>query len=128
MIVGIATAQNRISPVFDCAEHFCIYRIEGGIIEKQEECRLNAGSYSSKLAALNQLGIQCIICGAISRELHDMISAHGIEVTAWVSGPVEEIISAFCNDNISDAKFLMPGCLKNTKRCRCQRRMNHSRN
>ena len=122
MILGIATAQNRISPVFDCAEHFSIFYIENGIVKQREDCRIPATTYMEKLATLNQLGVECIICGAISRELLDIVILHGIEILPWISGDVEEILHAFCNDGIADTKYSMPGCLKGQRRCHCHKR------
>ncbi len=123
MILGIATSHNRISPVFDCAEHFSIYCIKDKTVEKCEECRIPATSYSGKLATLDKLGVECIICGAISRELHDIVRAYGIDIMPWISGQVEEVLSAFCNDRIADRKFLMPGCMRRQKQCKCHNRL-----
>ncbi|MDX9703374.1 MAG: hypothetical protein RBU23_10070 [Candidatus Auribacterota bacterium] len=127
MIVGIATAQNRISPVFDCAGHITIYRIENGIPQIKQECDIQTASYIAKVTALNKLCVDKIICGAISREFHSMLIAGGIEVTPWISGNVEDILRAVCDNTIADKRFLMPGCSRN--RCRCRRQsLKHNKN
>jgi predicted Fe-Mo cluster-binding NifX family protein len=55
------------------------------------------------------LGVDTLICGAISRPLAYMITTAGINLIAWISGQVEDVLQAFLRGNVFDIQFLMPG-------------------
>ncbi|MBK7930053.1 MAG: NifB/NifX family molybdenum-iron cluster-binding protein [Bryobacterales bacterium] len=57
-----------------------------------------------------RLGIEVLICGAISRTLALMMSKAGILVIPLVSGPVDEVLAAFLENRIEDSRFLLSGC------------------
>jgi len=44
---------------------------------------------------LTGLGVDTLICGAISRPLAYMVTTAGINLIAWISGQVEDVLQAF---------------------------------
>jgi predicted Fe-Mo cluster-binding NifX family protein len=59
---------------------------------------------------LTELEVNVLICGAISRPLAEMVSASGVVVIPWVSGPVEGVLRAYLTKRLSDSRWRMPGC------------------
>jgi hypothetical protein len=39
-----------------------------------------------------------------------MLSAGGINVIPWISGPAEDVLKAYLNGDLFHSRFLMPGC------------------
>ena len=56
------------------------------------------------------LGIDILICSAISHQFDRMLIALGISTRPWFRGDVDEIISAHLNGILQNDNFLMPGC------------------
>jgi predicted Fe-Mo cluster-binding NifX family protein len=69
---------------------------------------------------LTELGVEDLICGAVSRPLQALVSAYGIRVTAFIAGGAEEVIQAWLEDRLDREEFIMPGCCgrRKTRACR----------
>jgi len=55
------------------------------------------------------VGVETLICGAISGQFAYMVTTAGIELIPWISGQVEGVLQAFLRRNLFDRQFLMPG-------------------
>jgi predicted Fe-Mo cluster-binding NifX family protein len=122
MNVAIPIWNHRVSPVFDAARRLLIVPIENGEEQpERNECILNESDFFNRVKQLQLLEIDLLICGAISKPLHDSIQNNGIKVISHVCGFVEEILEAYCTDQIQQERFLMPGCC-GQRRNRLQRR------
>jgi predicted Fe-Mo cluster-binding NifX family protein len=56
------------------------------------------------------LGVDTLICGAISRAFSKVLEVSGIHVIPWISGDAEEVLEAYMNGTIHHSRYLMPGC------------------
>jgi len=65
---------------------------------------------------ISDLGIDHLICGAISRQFELMLSASGVRTTPWLGGNVEDLIAAYSRGTLQDDNFFLPGCRR--RRCR----------
>jgi predicted Fe-Mo cluster-binding NifX family protein len=64
---------------------------------------------------LTELGVELLICGAISRPLAAILLDLGMQLIPLVSGPVEEVLAAFLGDHLDEPRFLLPGCAPNER-------------
>ena len=62
-----------------------------------------------KMMRLRELGVDTLICGAISGRCANMVTTAGIELIPWITGQVEDVLRAFLGGNLFDTQFLMPG-------------------
>lgn len=127
MRIGLTTAHERISPVCDCAHYLSVYDIDQGIAGECSIVSFDCQSYVQKVTILEQMKVEYLICGALSREFQSMISATGIQVIPWISGPVNEVISAFCAGSLEDIKYMMPGCCRRMHRRGRRRSLNNNK-
>ena len=82
---------------------------------------LAARRLTSAARRLAELGVDVLVCGAISWPLEALLTASGIRVIPLVCGGVEEMVRAFRGGTLGDERFTMPGC------CRKRRRRNRRR-
>ena len=113
--------DTRIAPVFDAAHQLHIVEAESGRIVRETQEMLPEDLPLQKTLRLVELGIGTLVCGAISRPMHELVSAYGIEVIAFVAGDLREVIQAWLQGNVERSAFVMPGCRgRGPRRC-CQR-------
>lgn len=122
MRVAIPVHEGRISPVFDAARHLWIIDILNGkevdrseLVTQEPESLLRANWVAG-------LGVNMLICGAISRPLEAMLESAGVTVIARRCGAAEDVMRAFMADELSQDAFSMPGCRGRGHRKRGRRR------
>jgi predicted Fe-Mo cluster-binding NifX family protein len=111
MRIAISYQQNRIAPVFDVAARILLVDIENGQEVRRNRRNVLQNDSLARARYVSQFGAQVLLCGAISWRLENTLSSVGVQVVACICGPVEDVLNAFLNDNLSESKFIMPGCL-----------------
>ena len=107
---AFASWNGRIAPVFDTARELRIVCTDGGgIASKTEELSID-DSPVFKARTLASLGIDTLICGAVSRPLQDMVESHGIRIFPFVAGDLDEIVRAWLDGRLETEAYTMPGC------------------
>lgn len=109
MRIALPIWEDKISPVMDTASRLLV--IERS---KQEKCTryettFHARHIAHKTRIIVGLGVEILICGAISRSFENMLSAAGVRVVYGLSGPVEAVMDAYFEGSLDPARFLMPG-------------------
>ena len=102
--------NNRIAPVFDVARQIRVVEAECGRVIREEEVVLKNDTASGKAGELSGLGVNALVCGAISRSMANLVAACGIQVVPFVASDLREVIGAWLCGKISDGLFAMPGC------------------
>ena len=110
MKLALTVWENRISPVFDCAQRLLVVDIHGEMAASKHLEPFRYESPFSRATKLSDLGINVLICGAVSDSFANIIETYGIRIIPFVAGAVEEVLDAFLNGQIYDTKFRMPGC------------------
>jgi len=116
MRVAIAYQQHRISPVFDVASRMLLVDIKTGREVQRKTKTIVQSDALDRARYIYRLGVEVLICGAISWRLENALSSLGVKIIACTCGPVEEVISAFLNQRLTDSAFKMPGCLGRRQR------------
>jgi predicted Fe-Mo cluster-binding NifX family protein len=110
MKTAFAYWDNRIAPVFDVARH--IYLAEartGRIIDEAHEV-LPSDPPVQKVLRMVALDVDTLVCGAISRPFHGVLTAHGIKVLPFVAGDLDHVVQAWLSGQLDGKAFTMPGC------------------
>ena len=111
MRLAIPTWNDRVSPVFDTASRLVLVDVEQGAEQGRRIVQAGADPYPTlRVRRLGELHIDLLICGAISRPLAELVSASGVLVVPWVSGPVDDILRAYLTERLADPCWRMPGC------------------
>jgi len=102
--------QDSVSTVFDFASKLLLIDVQERQETKRSEIILPDEPMPHRVARLKSLGVDVLICGAISRPLAFMVAGSGIEVLPYVSGRIDEVLSAYLTGQLMQQRFLMPGC------------------
>jgi predicted Fe-Mo cluster-binding NifX family protein len=110
MRLAIPVWAGRVSPVFDVAGQVLVVELVEGRQVAGHQHPIAEVSPTRRADTLVRLGVDVLVCGAISRGLEAALLAQGICVIARISGQTERIIQAFIANELHDAAFQMPGC------------------
>lgn len=110
MLVAIPNFQGRVSPVFDVAARLTVVRVKGRTELERRDVRLWETRPEGIVQCLAELGIDVLICGAVSQMLELLLTHQGLRVVAQVCGDVDAVIQAFLNRTLDAPEFCQPGC------------------
>lgn len=116
MKTAFAIWNNRIGPVFDVARQIHIVETDNGKIIREAEQQLRDDIPAHKALRLVELGIDMLVCGAISRPLQMMLLGYGIHVIPFVAGDLSKIKQAWLSGRLRPQAYAMPGCHRRTHR------------
>ena len=122
MRVAIPAHSGRISPVFDAAGHLLVIDIHNGEERGRNELVMQEPESLRRARWVAGLGVNVLICGAISWPLAALLESAGVRVISRKCGPVEEVLRAFMSGGLSEDAFVMPGCRGRQRRKRGGRR------
>ena len=122
MKVAIPTWTDRVSPVFDVAKQLLVVKLEGDREVSREEAAIEETHLMARAKRVTQLGVNVLICGAISMPLEAMLASAGVRIIPHTCGPVEYVLRAFVSGRLTDRAFLMPGCCGRRRRFRRRQR------
>ena len=112
MRIAIPAWENRISPVFDFASSILIVELEEGKEKKRLNMQLGGEDILHKCIRINEAGINLLICGAISNPFLNQLAVFEVNVITDITGNIDDVINAYLSGDLSNKKFLMPGCKK----------------
>lgn len=110
MKIAVPYWEGKVSPVLDTSSRLLILEFEGEKELSRYEIPLSESNLGRRCSYITQSGVEVLICGAISRPFYRMLQAAEIDVIPWISGHVEEVISAYFGQTLNHDRFLMPGC------------------
>ena len=123
MRVAIPTWIARVSPVFDVAKHLLLVDLDGEAEAGRREAAIEDTELGARARRVVKLGVDVLICGAISARLEAMLVSSGVRVIPHICGATEEVLQAFVRGRLPDEAFLMPGCCRRRRRYRAGRRV-----
>ncbi len=121
MKVAVPVYGEFVSNVFDFAHRLLLVEIEDGKEADRSEFALESSLHSERALWLKELGVDILVCGAISQELAAMVLSAGIQVLPFVTGNVDDVLHAYTSGELSKPEFRMPDCRlggRDEARCR----------
>lgn len=104
MKVAMAHWQGRVSPVFDVAGRLLLFDVEDGREVQRQDLRLSSREASQRVKELVGLGVDVLLCGAISLALEKALTGAGIRVIGFLGGEFENILQAFLGGKLDDGR------------------------
>lgn len=109
MRIAISIWEDKISPVLDTASKLLIVENETETESSRFEANLIEKNMSRRCSFIRGLDLDVLICGAISRQLAEMLKASGIKIISGISGPAEDVLAAYLQGALIRSGFFMPG-------------------
>ena len=106
--IAIPEWNGRVSPVFDTASELLIVETAGNEPVERRTEPITETLILQRVNRLKELDIDLLLCGSISNPLRRMVEGAGIQVVPWLSGPVEEILTAYLGGSLGNGNFAMP--------------------
>ncbi|NLV42021.1 MAG: hypothetical protein GXY15_12450 [Candidatus Hydrogenedentes bacterium] len=110
MKTAFAIWEDRIAPVFDTARQLRLVESDGTTVTGESLESLPPDDPHRIAGRLTELGVGILVCGAISRPLHQLIASQGIEVVPFVTGETGAVVRAWLGNTLDGERFAMPGC------------------
>ena len=118
MKAALTVWDGRVSPVFDVCRQAVIFTIEDGAVAARCSENIEAPTAALKIERLMRLGVETLICGAISEPLHRELTSRGVRVLGFVAGEIDEIVQALITGTLPAPALSMPGCCGRQSRFR----------
>ena len=122
MRIAIPTWRDRVSPVFDVAQHLLVVELAGAVERSRQEADLHDAASPERVHRLRDLQVQVLICCAVSASLKTALIGAGIKVLDRMCGDFEELLAAFRAGTLDEGGFAMPGCCRRRQRQRARRK------
>ncbi len=122
MRVAIPFWQGRVSPVLDAAGRCLLVDLERGLEIGRRDVVLAGNSPLQRAREFSRMGIDVLICGALSRPMAMALHASNIRVCPNTCGEVNEVLAALVDGHLDRSDFLMPGCCGRRRRFQAGRR------
>jgi len=109
MTIALAHWQGRISPVFDVTQQLLI--VPGSPFEPCHH-RMVALLHEQPQARAREvagLGVDVLLCGAVSRMLEAALASAGVRVVGFLCGEVQDVLDAFRHNRLHLSRYRMPG-------------------
>jgi len=122
MKLAIPIWNDRVSSAFDFAHRVLLVNVENSHDTGRSEIPFPPESDPEKANRLKTLGVEVLICGAISRSLASQVRASGIKVLPYIVGQADEVLKAYLTGRLIHPKFALPGSWPGARRGFCRRR------
>jgi predicted Fe-Mo cluster-binding NifX family protein len=105
MVIAMCVYKDRVSPLFDTTNRIYVAKIEDGKLVNYFGVRLTGMSVFDKIRKIQALGAELLIAGAISRPLSLLLESNGINVRAYVSAGIDELIREYIESSVKKDVF-----------------------
>ena len=108
MKIAIPVWNGRVSPVFDVAGTIRVVDVDvdHGVVVADSTHALEPGRPVSALAAL---GVDVLVCSAVSPTIEAAVWVSGVEVISDICGSPDEIVDALAAGDTELCRFHSPG-------------------
>ncbi len=109
MKIALTIWGNRVSPVFESAQALMVFRVIDGKAVQKEVFPCDCARLRL-VDTLKELGVQVLICGAISSLSASVITSSNITLIPFVTGNVSRLLEIYLSDTPAPPDVFMPGC------------------
>jgi predicted Fe-Mo cluster-binding NifX family protein len=107
--IAIPVWENKVSPVLDTASRLMVVELKDEGPMSRFEIYLDERDLSRRCMRIQDLCVDTLICGAVTRHFSDLLKACGIKLIRGISGQPQKVLNAYLNGTLALSKYLMPG-------------------
>lgn len=121
MRVAVTVFESRVSPRFDCATGVLVTTVADGTVGEPELVPVDGSNPLTRVARLRELGVEAVVCGAVTGFELRQLAANGIEVLPWVCCDAETALAALARGELVAGLPQRGRCRRGQRRGRCGR-------
>jgi len=106
---AVPVFMGRVSPVLDTCTQLFVMESSGKNEMVSRTITIKGGSIFERTRELLKLGVKAVICGAVSDAFFNLLSEAGIKLVCNIAGDMDDVIDAYRNGTLGQARFRMPG-------------------
>ncbi len=110
--------------MFDVSREAIVFEVDKRRVAASSQQALVCDDLPQKSQQLSNLGINTLVCGAISNDALEQLQAIGINVIGFVTGEVDTVVRALIEGDLPNTTLAMPGCQRANGGGLCRRRRN----
>lgn len=95
MKIAVPRKGDSVAPCFGHCATISIYTIAEGRVTTRVDFPLRSDDPLDRVRLLCDQKVETMICGGVQEYLESCLSARGIRVISWVSGPVDGLLDLF---------------------------------
>jgi len=108
-MIAIPVMRGRVAPVLNWCSQMVLFPANLAR-EPGRGLRLPELAPLQRLKYLRDQGVETLICGALSTDLHNLAMQMGFSVISGVAGKVDEVMEAYRQSRLDQPEFWLPGC------------------
>ncbi len=112
MKIAIPVWENKISPVLDTASRLLVVELTESGQMSRFEIYLDERNLTRRCLRIQDLGIDTLLCGAVTRHFSDMLKSGGVTIVPGFSGQPDDVLQACFEGEVGQGDLLMPGWSK----------------
>jgi predicted Fe-Mo cluster-binding NifX family protein len=98
--IAVPSFQERVSPLLDVSDRYAIFETENGEIKQKVTITVPSESGPQRIEKLKDIGVNTIICGAVSGYVAHIVDEKGIRLFPMIYGPIDEVIEQYLNHSL----------------------------
>ena len=110
MKIALTVWEKEISPVFDSSSTLLIVNLKDNQIKNRRLESFNPDQPMLLIEHLKNMHVSLLICGAISKFPFKLIEFSQVTIISFISGKVDDVLTAMKKDLSIVPRFLLPGC------------------
>jgi predicted Fe-Mo cluster-binding NifX family protein len=109
MKIAIPVWEDKVSPVLDTASRLMVVDLKEKGPMSRLEIYLDERDLARRCLRIQDLCVDTLICGAVTRHFSEMLKASGIKLIQGISGQPEAVLNAYLDGTLAHSKYSMPG-------------------
>lgn len=101
--------MGRVSPVLDTCTQLLLLELDGRQETTRKTVPMKGSSIFERAGEIQKLGVQAIICGAVSDSFYNLLREADIDLVCGITGDIDEVIDAYRDGRLEQPQFRMPG-------------------
>ncbi|MGB7624903.1 MAG: NifB/NifX family molybdenum-iron cluster-binding protein [Terriglobia bacterium] len=95
MLLAVPEFNGRVAPTFDFCRHLTIWWIDAQRASLVSERWIRKRGLDARVQILLSNRVEVLLCGAIGKDLKQLLQLREIRVHSCFSGPVTDVVSTF---------------------------------
>jgi predicted Fe-Mo cluster-binding NifX family protein len=114
--VAFAVWNDRIAPMFDVARQAQVVHVKSGQVVAMKVISIETQQPIQKVLRLIEAGVETLVCGDISRQVHAIVEAYGIHVFSSITGNCRDVLEAFLLGGLEGKEYAMPAKVRQRRK------------